>query len=112
MNGEIAPLASLLDYTRDGEWGSGEPTDGFVPMRVIRGTDFEHVRRGEIASVPTRYIRADIAARKALHPWDILIETAGGSKTDQPDVPCWFTRVSWRAWEVRVLVRVSLGSFE
>ena len=83
MGSDTATLRSLLTYTRDGEWGAGYPQDGFTKMRVIRGTDFERVRQGDLTTVPTRYIRTKIAARKTLRPWDILIETAGGSR-DRP----------------------------
>ncbi len=38
------------------------------------------VRRGDLTTVPIRYLRAEKSARKALKPGDILIETAGGSK--------------------------------
>ena len=73
-------LKDLICYTRDGEWGEGASHDDLLPMRVVRGTDFDSVRRGGVAGVPTRHIRRDVAAKKTLRPWDILIETAGGSK--------------------------------
>jgi type I restriction enzyme S subunit len=76
-------VSQLLNFTRDGEWGRGEPTPGFVPMQVIRGTDFERVRFGDLSTLPIRYIREDIAGRKAIKANDVLIETAGGTK-DQP----------------------------
>jgi len=76
-------LQDLLEYTRDGEWGKGEPGDGLIEMAVIRGTDFAAVRFGDLSSVPTRFIPNQIAARKLLQPGDILLETAGGTK-DQP----------------------------
>lgn len=76
-------IAPLLTFTRDGEWGQGEPSSGFIPMQVVRGTDFERVRFGDLSTLPVRYIREDIAARKAIKLNDVLIETAGGTK-DQP----------------------------
>jgi len=76
-------LAELLQLTKDGEWGKGEPSPDLEPMLVIRGTDFADVRHSDIASVPLRYIPKAIADRKALQPEDILIETAGGT-IDQP----------------------------
>lgn len=76
-------LVDLLSFSRDGEWGKGEPTDGHVPMRVIRGTDFERVRRGDLSTLPLRYIRKDIAERKGLRAADIIIETAGGTKDQE-----------------------------
>ncbi len=78
--GDTANLRSLLIHTRDGEWGVAKPDDGLVPVHVIRGTDFEPVRRGDLTTIPTRYLPAEHRARKALRPGDILIETAGGSK--------------------------------
>lgn len=76
-------VSQLISFTRDGEWGQGEPSPGFVPMQVIRGTDFERVRFGDLSTLPIRYIREDIAGRKAIKTNDVLIETAGGTK-DQP----------------------------
>ena len=76
-------LRDLLAESKDGEWGKGEPADDLVEMLVIRGTDFESVRVGDLSSVPRRFIPKRIADRKALRPNDLLIETAGGSK-DRP----------------------------
>jgi type I restriction enzyme S subunit len=82
MTNEIN-LASLLTFTRDGEWGHGEPTDGYSPALVIRGTDFENVRNGILSELPLRYIRSDILERKKIATGDTIIESAGGTK-DQP----------------------------
>lgn len=76
-------LASLLDFTRDGEWGLGEPTEGFSPALVVRGTDFADIRLGKIDTLPLRYIRSDILERKKILGGDTIIESAGGTK-DQP----------------------------
>ena len=81
MNGPL--LADLLEFTRDGEWGKGEPAEGHVMMGIIRGTDFDKVRYGDFSTVPVRYIPKKSAERKVLRPGDILFETAGGTK-DQP----------------------------
>jgi len=78
-----ALLADLLTFTRDGEWGNGEPTEGCSPALVVRGTDFERVRVGNLDTLPLRYIRSDILKRKTIAIGDTLIETAGGTK-DQP----------------------------
>ena len=71
---------SLLLETKDGEWGKDAPGDDSVEMFVVRGTDFDAVRSGSLAGVPTRFIATRNAHRKTLRPLDILIETAGGSK--------------------------------
>ncbi|MDY7807450.1 restriction endonuclease subunit S [Burkholderia stagnalis] len=76
-------LRPLLLDSRDGEWGKGEPGPDSVEMRVIRGTDFDAVRQGQVEGVPTRFLERRHADRKRLQPWDIILETAGGS----PDRP-------------------------
>jgi type I restriction enzyme, S subunit len=76
-------LNSLLKFTRDGEWGKGEPSEDAIEMRIIRGTDFDEVRVGQLGNVPIRYVARRYAEYKALEPNDILLETAGGSK-DRP----------------------------
>lgn len=76
-------LKALIQESKDGEWGKGEPFEDSVKMAVIRGTDFEAVRNGNIDALPIRYIPKRIADRKTLQPNDILLETAGGSK-DRP----------------------------
>lgn len=73
----------ILLETKDGEWGKGEPGEDLVRMKVIRGTDFEAVRNCRLDDVPERFIPRHIAKRKSLKPYDILLETAGGTK-DQP----------------------------
>jgi type I restriction enzyme, S subunit len=73
----------ILLETKDGEWGKGEPGEDLVRMKVIRGTDFEAVRNFRLDDVPERFILRHIAERKSLKPYDILLETAGGTR-DQP----------------------------
>jgi type I restriction enzyme S subunit len=76
-------LRDLLVESKDGEWGKGEASADSIEMLVIRGTDFEEVRLGSLEAVPNRFIPNRIASRKTLQPFDIIIETAGGSK-DRP----------------------------
>ncbi|HEU4324857.1 MAG TPA: restriction endonuclease subunit S [Roseiflexaceae bacterium] len=83
MENKSILLKDLLLFTKDGEWGHGSADDGLVEMSVIRGTDFESVRLGDLSNIPIRYIPINIADRKRLKAGDILIETAGGTK-DQP----------------------------
>jgi type I restriction enzyme S subunit len=73
-------LKDLISVSKEGEWGKGESFEDSVEMLAIRGTDFEDVRFGNTASVPRRHIPRPIAMRKALQPWDVLIEAAGGTK--------------------------------
>ena len=73
----------LIDFSLDGEWGKVDKFDDSIVMKVIRGTDFESVRKGVFRDVPIRYISQKHGNRKKLQPYDIIIETAGGSK-DKP----------------------------
>jgi len=81
MAGDTASTAlrDLLLTTKDGDWGKESPERGFVPYRVIRGTDFPGVRNGDTSSVPVRYLSEATVHRRTLEPDDILLETAGGS---------------------------------
>lgn len=73
-------LKDLIEVSKDGEWGQGEPFDDSIEMLAIRGTDFGSVRFGALDSVPRRHVARRIAERKTLQPWDLLIEAAGGTK--------------------------------
>jgi type I restriction enzyme, S subunit len=75
-------LRDLIDVSLDGEWGQGESGPDLTPMLCIRGTDFAAARLGDLSGVPRRHIVTRKADRKALQPWDILIEVAGGTKTE------------------------------
>jgi len=80
MGSSEALVRDLMLLSKDGEWGEAEPADHHVAMAVIRGTDFDAVRSGDLSGLPTRYIPEPRAARKRLQPGDVLIETAGGTK--------------------------------
>ena len=80
MSSSSILLRNLLVETKDGEWGQAEPFDGSVEMAVIRGTDFDTAKKSHLKGVPVRHIAGKAASRKTLQPFDILIETAGGSK--------------------------------
>jgi type I restriction enzyme S subunit len=73
-------LKDLIEISKDGEWGKGEPFDDSLEMLAIRGTDFDDARFGYLRSVPRRHIAMQNARRKTLQPWDIVIEAAGGTK--------------------------------
>lgn len=80
MSSDQILLRSLLTETKDGEWGKELPFEDSLEMAVIRGTDFDTVKAGLLTGVPIRHIASKTATRKKLRPFDILIETAGGSK--------------------------------
>ena len=88
-------LEPLIEVSKDGEWGKTEPFPDAVEMRVIRGTDFEAVRAGEVSGLPIRYVPRQISERKKLRPSDLLIETAGGSKDRPTGRTLYITKRIW-----------------
>lgn len=80
---ELICLSSLIEESKDGEWGKGELLPNHLEMLVIRGTDFEKVKSGSNIGIPKRFIPISIAKRKKLNSNDIIIETAGGTE-DKP----------------------------
>lgn len=79
-NNDAITLCQLLVTTKDGDWGKDSPVKGYLPYRVIRGTDFLNIRIGNILNIPLRYLKESTVDRRTLKPDDILIETAGGSR--------------------------------
>jgi type I restriction enzyme S subunit len=75
-----ALLTDLIEFTRDGEWGSEGPGADDVEMLVVRGADFARLRLGALDEIPRRFIERRRAERKRLQVDDVLIETAGGTK--------------------------------
>ncbi|MER5550379.1 restriction endonuclease subunit S [Streptomyces sp. NPDC002793] len=73
-------FGELISETKDGDWGQEGAAEGFAPFHVIRGTDFEDVRRGNISAVPLRHLPERTVWRRRLQPGDLLLETAGGSR--------------------------------
>jgi type I restriction enzyme, S subunit len=78
-----ALLRDLIMTSKDGDWGNAAPENGTLPYYIIRGTDFEDVRLGDVSRVPKRYLPEKTVLRRTLAPDDILIETAGGTR-DRP----------------------------
>lgn len=73
-------LKDLIEMSKDGEWGKSEPFENSIEMICVRGTDFGNARSSILDGMPRRHIAQRIAAVKTLRPWDVLIETAGGTK--------------------------------
>ena len=75
-------IGNLLSDTIGGDWGKSEPDEKHTEeVTIIRGTDFESIRRCELGKVPTRFTTKAKLTRRSLLPGDILIEVSGGSPT-------------------------------
>lgn len=73
-------FGDLLIESKDGEWGSGEATQGADLSYIIRGTDFDKLYY-QNHMLPERWIKHSAISRKKLESGDIIIETAGGTST-------------------------------
>ena len=76
-----ATFREVSEFTIGGGWGRDTEFDDSVPVRVIRGTDFDRIRNGEFSGVPARYEQSSKVQRRMLKPGDILLEISGGSRT-------------------------------
>lgn len=80
MKWPSVPLEQLILESKDGEWGEATEKSGYILCNIIRGTDFRNTSNTNI-KFPQRYIKQHLADRKRLQPFDLLIETAGGTAT-------------------------------
>jgi type I restriction enzyme S subunit len=80
MERPSVPLEQLVLESKDGEWGEAAEKSGYILCNIIRGTDFRNTSNTNI-KFPQRYIKQHLADRKRLQPFDLLIETAGGTAT-------------------------------
>lgn len=76
-----ATFREVSEFTIGGGWGQDTEFDDSVPVRVIRGTDFDRIRSGEFSRIPARYEQHSKVQRRLLKPGDILLEISGGSRT-------------------------------
>ena len=75
------PLKKVVSYEIGGGWGEDVITGkSDYPGFVIRGTDIDGIKRGELLSIPYRFhAQGNLASRK-LQDGDIVFEVSGGSK--------------------------------
>ena len=78
---EYAPLGKLVTYEIGGGWGEKLVIgQNDCPGFVIRGTDIDGIKQGNLLSIPYRFhTQGNLASRK-LQDGDIIFEVSGGSK--------------------------------
>ncbi len=80
--GKLA-LGELISYEIGGGWGEESLTDNNEhEAYVIRGTDFEGLKNGELLSIPLRFHTASNLSPRRLKHGDIVFEVSGGSRTE------------------------------
>ncbi len=75
-------VRDLVIDTMAGDWGEEDrtPTHDTASI-VIRGTDMRRILSGDFSTSPTRFLEARNAKRKALLPYDVLVENSINAKT-------------------------------
>lgn len=80
----LAKMQDVFEYYIGGGWGEDEySTDFPVEAKVIRGTDFPFVERGDLSTCPNRYHKESNFKARKLEPGDIILEVSGGT-AEQP----------------------------
>ncbi len=80
---ETARLAELVEYSIGGDWGKDPDSqiEGYVPVRVIRGTDFTKWDSRRASEAAHRCIRPSSLEKRRLREGDLIIEVSGGGPT-------------------------------
>lgn len=80
----LAKMQDVFEYYIGGGWGEDEySTDFPVEAKVIRGTDFPFVERGDLGTCPNRFHKESNYNARKLEPGDIILEVSGGT-AEQP----------------------------
>ena len=78
---DYVPFGKIVSYEIGGGWGEDCVTGkNECPGFVIRGTDIDGIKQGDLLSIPYRFhSQGNLAARELLNG-DIIFEVSGGSK--------------------------------
>lgn len=78
---DYIPLGKTISYEIGGGWGEDFVTGkNECPGFVIRGTDIDDIKKGNLLSIPYRFhVQGNLLSRK-LQDGDIIFEVSGGSK--------------------------------
>lgn len=76
-------LGDLISYEIGGGWGEESITgNNEHEAYVIRGTDFDGLKNGELLSIPLRFHTQSNLSVRTLQQGDIVFEVSGGSRTE------------------------------
>lgn len=72
------PLSEVVIHKIGGEWGEEAPAEGFIPVSVVRGTEFRAWGRDKGSTAAERWIKASRLTSRQLLPGDFVVEISGG----------------------------------
>lgn len=101
---EYIPLGKIVSYEIGGGWGEDAATEkNDCPGFVIRGTDIDEIKQGDLLSIPYRFhAQGNLASRK-LQAGDIIFEVSGGSKNTGVAKTLLITRAILNVWQKPVI---------
>lgn len=80
---EKLALGELISYEIGGGWGEESLIDNNEhEAYVIRGTDIDGLKKGELLNIPLRFHTASNLSSRRLKHGDIVFEVSGGSRTE------------------------------
>ena len=98
------PLKKVVSYEIGGGWGEDVITGkSECPGFVIRGTDIDGIKRGELLSIPYRFHAQGNFASRKLQDGDIVFEVSGGSKNTGVAKTLLITRSLLEMWKDPVI---------
>lgn len=79
---EEVKIGEFIESALGGDWGKEKPDERHTrQVYVIRGTDMDGVKNGNVANVPLRFVDEKKYLTRQLRVGDVLIEISGGSNT-------------------------------
>ncbi|OGM11966.1 hypothetical protein A2Z22_04770 [Candidatus Woesebacteria bacterium RBG_16_34_12] len=77
---EIKKLSELIEFAIGGDWGKdiSFATDEYVPVKVIRGTEFANWNTNKANSAAIRKIKISSLEKRRLRAGDLIVEISGG----------------------------------
>lgn len=101
---EYIPLGKIFSYEIGGGWGEDAATEkNDCPGFVIRGTDIDEIKQGDLLSIPYRFhAQGNLASRK-LQAGDIIFEVSGGSKNTGIAKTLLITKAILDVWQKPVI---------
>ncbi|KYC52849.1 MAG: EcoKI restriction-modification system protein HsdS [Candidatus Methanofastidiosum methylothiophilum] len=77
---KVEKVRNIIDHYIGGGWGSEkEENTNSIGSFVIRGTDFSHIKFGNVKNIPFRYHKKSTYNVRCLKPFDFILEISGGS---------------------------------
>ena len=98
------PLDGLVSYEIGGGWGEDTATGkNECPGFVVRGTDIDGIKIGDLMSIPYRFHTQGNLASRELQDGDIIFEVSGGSKNTGVAKTLLITKALLDVWEKPVM---------